>query len=112
MVPPAHGWAIAEAIPGARLVLLPGSDHIFLHNEGRPVVDEVETFVTGTLTSFADLMHAAMLFTDIVDSTVLAVTLGDERWQRAHRPASARVLRQIERTGAECSSSTRVTVSW
>ncbi len=46
-VPSAHGRYIAEAIPGARLVLIPGTDHAFLRNYAMPVIDEVEHFITG-----------------------------------------------------------------
>ena len=39
----------AGAIPVARLVLLPGTDQVFLRNYAKPVIDEVERFVTGDL---------------------------------------------------------------
>ena len=44
------------------------------------VIDVVELFVTGTRGVFVDRMTTTMLFTDIVDSTSLAASLGDERW--------------------------------
>jgi class 3 adenylate cyclase/pimeloyl-ACP methyl ester carboxylesterase len=94
-VPAAHGEYIAAAIPGAQLVLVPGSDQLFLRNYGTPVFDEVEQFVTGNRTEFADRMHAAMLFTDIVDSTPLAATLGDVRWAALIDEHNARVHRQV-----------------
>ncbi len=47
----------SRAIPGARFVLVPGTDHLFLRNYGMPVVDEVEQFVTGNRTQFADRLH-------------------------------------------------------
>jgi class 3 adenylate cyclase len=79
-IPAAHGEYIAGAIPGAQLVLVPGTDHLFLRNYGTPVVDEVEQFVTGRRTPFADRMRTTMLFTDIVDSTSLAASIGDVQW--------------------------------
>ena len=39
-IPAAHGVYIAESIPGARLVLVPGTDHLFLRNYATPVIDE------------------------------------------------------------------------
>jgi class 3 adenylate cyclase len=51
-----------------------------LRNYGTPVFDEVEQFVTGRRTTFADRMRTTILFTDIVDSTPLAASLGDVRW--------------------------------
>jgi class 3 adenylate cyclase len=94
-VPAAHGEYIAAAVPGARLVLLPGSDQIFLLNHGTPVVDEVEQFVTGHRTSFADRVRTTMLFTDIVDSTPLAASLGDVRWSKLIDEHNDRVHRQV-----------------
>ena len=75
-----HGRYLAASIPGARLALLAGADHNFLQNYGPPVIDEVERFTTGRVTPFADRVRTTMLFTDIVDSTPLAASMGDERW--------------------------------
>jgi class 3 adenylate cyclase len=75
-----HGRYLAASIPGARLVLLPGADHNFLQNHGPPVLDEVERFTTGRVIPFTDRLRTTMLFTDIVDSTPLAASMGDERW--------------------------------
>jgi class 3 adenylate cyclase/pimeloyl-ACP methyl ester carboxylesterase len=79
-IPAAHAEYIAASIPGARLAIIPGRDHFFLKNCGTEVVDQVEEFVTGTRTAFADQIRAAVLFTDIVDSTLLAGAIGDQRW--------------------------------
>lgn len=98
-IPFTHGKYIADAIPGARLVLLPGFDHIFLRNYGGPVIDEVEQFVTGTLTPFSDRFTTTMLFTDIVDSTPLAASLGDEGWSALIDEHNLRVRRHITAHG-------------
>jgi class 3 adenylate cyclase/alpha-beta hydrolase superfamily lysophospholipase len=79
-IPYPHAEFIAQNIPGARLVLLPGTDQAFLRNYATPVIDEVEHFVTGRLTAFLDRLWVGMLFTDIVDSTHVASSLGDEQW--------------------------------
>jgi class 3 adenylate cyclase len=79
-IPADHGRYLAASIPGARLVLLPGGDHDFLQNYGPPVIDEVERFATGRVNQFADRLRTTMLFTDIVDSTPQAASMGDERW--------------------------------
>jgi class 3 adenylate cyclase len=99
MVAPAHGRFIADAIPGAQFLLLPGSDHNFLRNDGDVVLDEVERFVLGTSTPFADRMNTTMLFTDIVDSTPLAASLGDERWSALINEHNRRTRQQIEAHG-------------
>jgi class 3 adenylate cyclase/alpha-beta hydrolase superfamily lysophospholipase len=98
-VPPSHGKYIADSIPGARFVLLPGADHIFLRNHGGPVIDEVERFVVGTLTPFTDRMVTTMLFTDIVDSTPLAASMGNEGWSTLIDEHNRRTRRQIEEHG-------------
>ena len=94
-IPPDHGRFIAQAIPGARLVLLPGSDQVFLRNYATPVIDEVERFVTGDLSPFTDRFRATILFTDIVDSTPRAAALGDVAWSALIDEHNALVKRQV-----------------
>jgi class 3 adenylate cyclase len=98
-IPAAHGVYIASAIPGARLVLVPGTDHLFLRNYATPVIDEVERFVTGHHSTFVDRMRTTMLFTDIVDSTPIAASMGDERWSALIDEHNARVHRQVVKHG-------------
>ena len=105
-IPAAHGEYIAGAIPGARLVLVPGVDHFFLLNYGMPVVDEVEQFVTGQRTPFVDRMRTTILFTDIVDSTPLAASLGDVRWSGLIDEHNDRVHRQVVAHGGHVVKST------
>ena len=101
MVPPAFGRYMAEAIPGARLALVPGQDQMFLRNHADDVIDVVEPFVTGTRTPFADRMRTTMLFTDIVSSTPLAAALGDERWSALIDAHNERVRRHVVSHGGQ-----------
>jgi class 3 adenylate cyclase/pimeloyl-ACP methyl ester carboxylesterase len=105
-VPPAHGRYIAAAIPGARLVLVPGTDQAFLRNYATPVIDEVELFVTGNLTVFRDRVHTAIVFTDIVDSTPLAAAMGDEKWSALIDAHNERVRSRVAEHGGETLKST------
>jgi class 3 adenylate cyclase len=74
---------MAERIPGARLVELPGDDHLPFLGDQDAVVALTQEFLTGALPiPDPDRMLATVLFTDIVDSTRLATELGDRRWQR------------------------------
>jgi class 3 adenylate cyclase len=98
-IPAAHGLYIASTIPGARVVLIPGTDHLFLRNYGTPVIDEVEQFVTGSVSTFVDRMRTTMLFTDLVDSTPLAASMTDERWSALIEGHNARVHRQVVKHG-------------
>jgi class 3 adenylate cyclase len=96
-IPADHGRYLAASIPGARLVLLPGRDQLFLRNYAMPVIDEVERFVTGHISNFVDRMRTTILFTDIVDSTALAAELGDERWSALIDEHNTRVHREVVR---------------
>jgi class 3 adenylate cyclase len=81
LIPVEHARYLAEHIPGARLVELPRADHLWWV-EGDDILDEIESFVTGTMTAFEpDRVLATVLFTDIVDSTTRAAELGDRRWR-------------------------------
>jgi class 3 adenylate cyclase len=76
------GRYMAAHIPGARLVELPGSDHIPWVGDGLAVVDEVEEFLTGSRhVHEPDRVLATVLFTDIVGSTECAAEMGDARWR-------------------------------
>lgn len=97
---------LAGRIPGARLVELPGDDHlIWLDGDG--VLDAAEEFLTGTRAVPVDRVLATVVFTDIVDSTKLASELGDRRWRElldVHDSTSARMVdmgggRIVKQTG-------------
>ena len=73
---------IAQQIPGAKYVELPGDEHLIWAGDVDSVVDEVEEFLTGIRpTREPDRVLATLLFTDVVDSTKRAVALGDRAWR-------------------------------
>ena len=75
------GRYLAEHIPGAKYVELPGADWYPPFVNAEPVLDEIEEFLTGAPPSPAqDRILATVLFTDIVGSTDLATRLGDQHW--------------------------------
>ena len=84
-----EGKFIADRIPGARFLRMPGTDHLFWTEDADHVVDEIERFLTGTtLGPEPDRVLATVLFTDIVGSTAQAVKMGDRQWMdalEAHR---------------------------
>ena len=93
----AGGRDVAANIPGAKLVELPGVDHIFYVGEGaEKISDAIEEFLTGAPARIeADRMLATVLFTDIVGSTEKAASLGDQRWHNLlddHHATIRRVL--------------------
>jgi class 3 adenylate cyclase len=72
---------LADQIPGARYVELPGSDH-FAWREEDGVTQEVEEFLTGERSvPETERILATILVTDIVRSTDRAAELGDHRWR-------------------------------
>jgi pimeloyl-ACP methyl ester carboxylesterase len=73
---------VGERISGARVVELPGADHMPWLGDHENVLDEIEEFLTGVRPHPAlDRVLATVLFTDIVGSTELAADLGDRRWR-------------------------------
>ena len=76
------GRYLAERIPDARYVELPGIDHLPWVGDVDAIVDEMEEFLTGTRHSAESTrVLATVLFTDMVESTSRAVQLGDARWR-------------------------------
>jgi len=77
------GRYLAEHIPGARFVVLPGADHSLYSGDVDAVVDEIEEFLTGARTGAeGDVLTASVLFTDIVGSTEQQARMGSGRWSR------------------------------
>jgi class 3 adenylate cyclase len=82
LVPAALSRAVAEGIPGARGVELPGADHLFLAGDQAALLGEVEEFLTGSRRAEQPTRAlATVLFTDIVGSTERAAQVGDARWR-------------------------------
>jgi len=84
-IPIALGRKMADAIPGVRFLEYPGGDHGFWNGDTDVVAGDIEEFVTGHRDSGSGELErvlATVLFTDIVDSTRSAVSLGDQRWRR------------------------------
>jgi pimeloyl-ACP methyl ester carboxylesterase len=89
---------MADRIPGARYVELPGEDHLWFFGDQDALLDEVEQFLTGTRqVREPDRVLATVMFTDIVGSTERAAELGDERWRELLTSHEAVVRRELER---------------
>jgi class 3 adenylate cyclase len=79
------GRFLAEHIPGAKYVELPGADHMFHVGDTDALVDEIEEFLTGVRTTpEGDVIGTTMLFTDIVASTEQTARMGHRRWTALH----------------------------
>jgi pimeloyl-ACP methyl ester carboxylesterase len=98
VMPIGHGRYLAEHIPGARLVEVPGRDYLWFVGDTSPVLDEVQEFLTGVREQeVPDRVLLTVLFTDIGDSTRLATELGDRAWRDVLESHHATVRRQLER---------------
>ena len=84
------GRYLAEHIPGARYIELPGKDHIpFVGDNATEIADAIQEFLTGSRAPVpVDRVLATVLFTDIVGSTEKAAALGDSRWRESPRQSS------------------------
>jgi class 3 adenylate cyclase len=103
-----NGRWLAEHLPNARYVELPGDDHVPWYQEPERTLAEIREFLTGSpYVPEPDRVLATVLFTDIVDSTRTAAELGDQRWRelldrhdRAVRAALGRAGgREVNSTG-------------
>ena len=85
---------MASRIAGAHLVETPGTAHFFWIGDQESVLAPVEAFVKelGGHEAVLGRMLATVLFTDIVDSTAQAATMGDRAW-RDVREAHDRAIR-------------------
>ena len=81
----AHGRYLAEYLPNAMYVELPGADHLFNScgvDEIDEIAEQIEEFLTGARhTPNVDRVLATVVFTDIVNSTVQTAAAGDRRWK-------------------------------
>ncbi len=81
-IPVESAHYMAEHIPGARLIVLPGADHIPFYGDADGYAEEIEEFLTGARHAPpSDRILTTVMFTDIVGSTERAATLGDARWR-------------------------------
>lgn len=73
---------MAQRIPGAKYVELPGVDHLPWVGDSDALLDEVEEFLTGERHHAPpERALATVLFVDIAGSTERAAALGDRRWR-------------------------------
>ena len=79
-VPLEEGQYIADHVPGAKFIALPGADHWPWIGDQR-AVEEIQEFLTGMRDSAEpERVLATVMFVDIVDSTKRAAEIGDRRW--------------------------------
>jgi class 3 adenylate cyclase/pimeloyl-ACP methyl ester carboxylesterase len=99
LVPPEWGRDVADRIPGAKFVELPGRNLThFYEPDWRASFQEIAEFLTGQQADVADdRVLATVLFTDIVDSTRRAAEIGDRDWHALLDAHDAIVRVQLNR---------------
>lgn len=91
-----HGRYLANRIPEAKYVEVPGSDHLPYVGDQDAILDELEEFLTGVRPA-ADPQRvlATLLFTDMIGSTEMVADVGDREWRNlldGHRMIAERAL--------------------
>jgi pimeloyl-ACP methyl ester carboxylesterase len=94
-----HSRYMAERIPGAQLVELPGVDHLMSVGDTTSLMGEIEEFLTGERSLETQRALLTVLFTDICDGTARAAEIGDGRWRDLLAAHDAEVRRQLVRFG-------------
>lgn len=75
---------VAQHIPGARCVELPGDDHLPFVGDQDAILNEIEVFLTGAAPAPApDRALLTVLALEVVHATETAARLGAEKWQMA-----------------------------
>ena len=80
-IPVECGHYMAEHISDAKYVELPGEDHLVWVGNTDEILDEVQVFLTGVRQGpLPDRVLLTVMFVDMVDSTLYAAEMGDQRW--------------------------------
>jgi pimeloyl-ACP methyl ester carboxylesterase len=99
------GRHLAERIPGAAFLELPGDDHSPFTGSTQELIASTQEFLEGAAQQAewteADRVLATVLFTDIVGSTAKAAELGDARWRDLLQEHNSMVRRQLARYRGE-----------
>ena len=95
---PAWGKDVADHIPGAKYVEVPGRNAVHFVEPWRSSFQEIAEFLTGQQPDVPDdRVLATVLFTDIVDSTRRAAEMGDRDWRALLDAHDAVVRSQLAR---------------
>ncbi|RDH75634.1 hydrolase [Mycolicibacterium moriokaense] len=98
LIVPAMCKYIADHIPDAKYVELPGRNLYHFVEPWRESFREIAAFLTGQQAEVADdRVLATVLFTDIVDSTRRAAEIGDRNWHALLDAHDAVVRAQLSR---------------
>ena len=92
-----EGRYVAKHIPGAKLVELPGNDHLPFVGDQESILNEVEEFLTGVRHQpEPDTVLATILYMRIVNSDEHMGRLGNDRWDELLRRLRSHIQKEIE----------------
>jgi len=92
------GRYLAERIPGAQFIELPGVDHLVFAGDQEAILRAIEVFLTGALPALElDRVLATLMLTGIVGAAATAVRLGDHAWSEIEAAHDALVREQLAR---------------
>ncbi len=94
-----HGRYLAQHIPGAKLVELPGVDGASFVGDTDAYLGEIEEFLTGVRRAApeSERVLATVLFADIASSSERLAEIGDRRWRELLETYYAMIRRQLDR---------------
>jgi class 3 adenylate cyclase len=93
-----HSRYLADHIPGALYVELPGNEALPFGPDSDVLLDEIEEFLTGARPApELERVLATVMFMDIIDSTRTASRLGDQRWRELLEELTEAVMRELTR---------------
>jgi class 3 adenylate cyclase/pimeloyl-ACP methyl ester carboxylesterase len=102
LIPIESSHYLAEHIPHAEFVQLPGADHVPWYRMQGPFLDALEDFIARPSAAPArERALATVLFTDIVGSTERAASLGDAAWIEVLERHDAIMREEIARAGGQ-----------
>jgi DNA-binding CsgD family transcriptional regulator/class 3 adenylate cyclase len=102
-----NGHYLAEHIPTAQMVELPGDDHLVFVGDQESVLSEIEHFLTGRLpTPEPDRVLAAILVAGVPSAAELAVELGHDEWKARMSAFETLASQQVERFSGQVQAET------
>jgi pimeloyl-ACP methyl ester carboxylesterase/class 3 adenylate cyclase len=98
----AEAQYLADHIPGARLMVLPGDDHVCWWGDQESIIGEIQEFMIGTRSGPpTERVLLTVVLIDIVGSTEKAAALGDQKWKDLLQQHDIIVRRELKSFGGQ-----------
>ncbi|MFL5758541.1 MAG: alpha/beta fold hydrolase [Thermomicrobiales bacterium] len=101
------GRYLAERIPGARMVELPGVDHLPFVGDQDVVLDEIGLFLTGERPAHtSERLLTTLVVTEMTGAAEMALRLGDRQWGEIQQAFQELVRHELRRHQGQTASPT------